>query len=66
VTGATYFRQLADDSLFAARQSTARDVKEACMKDAAHFLALAKKIERRAKSKAPQRGKPPDAKRRPA
>jgi hypothetical protein len=36
--------------LFAARQSSAKDVRDACMKDAAHFRALAKRIERRRKT----------------
>jgi hypothetical protein len=50
VTSADYYRGLAADCLFAARQSSAKDVKDACMKDAAHFRALAERIERRSKT----------------
>jgi hypothetical protein len=35
---------------FAAGQSSAQDVRDACMKDAAHFRALAERIERRSKT----------------
>jgi hypothetical protein len=49
VTKADYYRGLAEDCLFAARQSSAKDVRDACMKDAAHFRALAERIERRSK-----------------
>jgi len=47
---ADYYRGLAEDCLFAARQSSAKDVRDACMKDAAHFRALAERIERRSKT----------------
>jgi hypothetical protein len=50
VTNADYYRELAEDCLFAARQSSDKDVKDACIKDAAHFRALAKRIERRGKT----------------
>jgi hypothetical protein len=50
VTNADYYRGLAEDCLFAARQSSAKDVRDACMKDAAHFRALAKRIERGSKT----------------
>jgi hypothetical protein len=50
VTNADYYRELAEDCLFAARQSSDKDVRDACMKDAAHFRALAKRIERRGKT----------------
>ena len=42
MTNADYYRELAEDCLFAARQSSAKDVRDACMKDAAYFRALAK------------------------
>jgi hypothetical protein len=38
VTNAEFYRELAEDCLFAARQSSVKDVRDACMKDAAHFL----------------------------
>ena len=47
MTNADYYRELAEDCLFAARQTAVRDVKEACLRDAAHFRALATEIERR-------------------
>ena len=50
VTNAGYYRGLAEDCLFAAGQSSAKDVRDACMKDAAHFRALAERIERRSKT----------------
>ena len=50
VTNADYYRGLAEDCLFAARQSSAKDVRDACMKDAAYFRALAKRIECRSKT----------------
>jgi hypothetical protein len=50
VTNADYYRELAEDRLFAARQSSDKDVRDACMKDAAHFVALAKQIEGRSKT----------------
>jgi hypothetical protein len=50
VTNADYYRELADDCLFVARQSSDKDVRDACMKDAAHFRALAERIERRSKT----------------
>jgi hypothetical protein len=46
MTNADYYRELAEDCLFAARQTAVRDVKEACLRDAAHFRALATEIER--------------------
>ena len=46
MTNADYYRGLAEDCLFAARQSSAKDVRDACMKDAAHFRALAERVER--------------------
>ena len=49
MTNADYYRELAEDCLFAARQSSDKDVRDACMKDAAHFVALAKRIERQSK-----------------
>jgi hypothetical protein len=49
VTNADYYRELAEDCLFAARESSDKDVRDACMKDAAHFVALAKQIEGRSK-----------------
>jgi hypothetical protein len=49
-TDVDYYLELAEDSLFAARQSSAKDVRDACMKDAAYFRALAKRIERRSKT----------------
>jgi hypothetical protein len=49
VTNADYYRELAADCLFAG-QSSVKDVRDACMKDAAHFLALAKQIEGRSKT----------------
>ena len=45
MTNADYYRELAEDCLFAARQSSDKDLIDACMKDAAHFRALAKRIE---------------------
>ena len=50
MTNADYYRGLAEDCLFAARQSSAKDVRDACTKDAAYFRALAKQIERRSKT----------------
>ena len=50
MTNADYYRELAEDCLFAARQSSDKDVRDACMKDAAHFVALAKQIEGRSKT----------------
>jgi hypothetical protein len=50
VTNADYYRELAGDCLFAARKSSDKDVRDACMKDAAYFRALAKQIERRSKT----------------
>jgi len=50
VTKVDYYRELAEDCLFAARQSSAKDVRDACMKDAAHFRALAERIERRSQT----------------
>ena len=50
MTNADFYRELAEDCLFAARQSSVKDVRDACMKDAAHFLALAKQIEGRSKT----------------
>ena len=50
MTSADYYRGLAEDCLFAARQSSAKDVRDACMRDAAHFHALAERIERRSKT----------------
>jgi hypothetical protein len=50
VTNVDYYHQLAEDCLFAARQSSDKDVRDACMKDAAHFRALAERIERRGKT----------------
>jgi hypothetical protein len=47
MTHADYYRELAEDCLFAARQTAVREVKDACLKDAAHFRALAMEIERR-------------------
>jgi hypothetical protein len=47
MTDADYYRELAESCFFAARQSPVEDIRDACMKDAAHFLALARKIERR-------------------
>jgi hypothetical protein len=47
MTQANYYRELAEDCFFAARQTAAKDVKDACLKDAARFLALATQIERR-------------------
>ena len=35
MTNADYYRELAEDCLFAARQSSDKDVRDACMKDAA-------------------------------
>ena len=46
MTDVDYYRELAEDSLFAAHQSSVKDVRDACMKDAAYFRALAKRIER--------------------
>ena len=45
MTNADFYRELAEDCLFAARQSSVKDVRDACMKDAAHFRALANRIE---------------------
>jgi hypothetical protein len=45
VTNADFYRELAEDCLFAARQSSVKDIRDACMKDAAHFRALAQRIE---------------------
>ena len=45
MTNADFYRELAEDCLFAACQSSVKDVRDACMKDAAHFRALAKRIE---------------------
>ncbi len=50
MTNVDYYLELAEDCLFAARQSSAKDVRDACLKDAAHFRALAKRIERRNKT----------------
>jgi hypothetical protein len=47
MTHADYYRELAEDCLFAARQTSVREVKDACLKDAAYFRALAVEIERR-------------------
>ena len=47
MTNADYYRELAEDCLFAARQTAVRGVKEACLRDAAHFRALATEIARR-------------------
>jgi len=47
MTEVDYFRKLAEDCAFAARESVDQNVRDACMKDAAHFRALAKRIERR-------------------
>ena len=44
MTNADYYRELADDCLFVARQSSDKDVRDACMKDAAHFRALAERM----------------------
>ena len=51
MTHADYYRELAEDCLFAARQTAVREVKDACLKDAAHFRALAMEIERRVLSR---------------
>jgi hypothetical protein len=45
-----YFRKRAEDCAFAARESVDPNVRDACMKDAAHFRALAKQIERRSEA----------------
>ena len=50
MTNAEFYHELAEDCLFAARQSSVKDVRDACMKDAAHFRALAKRIERGSKT----------------
>ena len=50
MTNADYYRGLAEDCFFAARQSFVKDVRDACMKDAAHFHAMAERIERRSKT----------------
>jgi hypothetical protein len=50
MTEVDYYRKLAEDCVFAARESADRDVRDACMKDAAHFRALAKRIERRSET----------------
>jgi hypothetical protein len=50
VTNAEFYRELAEDCLFAARQSSVKDVRDACLRDAAHFRALAKRIERGSKT----------------
>jgi hypothetical protein len=44
------FRKLAEDCTFAARESVDQHVRDACMKDAAHFRALAKRIGRRSEA----------------
>jgi len=49
LTDADFYRELAQECRFAARQSSVKDVRDACMKDAAHFRALAKRIERQSK-----------------
>ena len=49
MTNVDYYLELAEDCLFAARQSSTKDVGDACLRDAAHFRALAKRIERRRK-----------------
>jgi hypothetical protein len=50
MTEIDYFRKLAEDCAFAARESVDQNVRDACMKDAAHFRALAKRIERRSEA----------------
>jgi hypothetical protein len=45
MTEVDYYRKLAEDCVFAARESVDQGVRDACMKDAAHFRALAKRIE---------------------
>jgi hypothetical protein len=50
MTEVDYYRKLAEDCVFAAHQSADQDVRDACMKDAAHFRALAKRIERRSEA----------------
>jgi hypothetical protein len=50
VTEVDYYRKLAEDCVFAARESVDQDIRDACMKDAAHFRALAKRIERRSET----------------
>ena len=50
MTNVDYYLELAEDCLFAARQSSTKDVGDACLRDAAHFRALAKRIERRSKT----------------
>ena len=50
MTNVDYYHQLAEDCLFAAGQTSDKDVRDACMKDAAHFRALAERIERRSKT----------------
>ena len=50
MTNVDYYLELAEDCLFAARQSSSKDVRDACLRDAAHFRALAKRIERRSKT----------------
>jgi hypothetical protein len=47
MTEVDYYRKLAEDCVFAARETVDQDIRDACMKDAAHFRALAKRIERR-------------------
>ena len=47
MTDADYYRELAESCFFAARQSPVKDIKDACMKDAAHFLAIAARLMRR-------------------
>jgi hypothetical protein len=50
MTEIDYFRKLAEDCAFAARESVDQNVRDACMKDGAHFRALAKRIERRSEA----------------
>lgn len=50
MTEVDYFRKLAEDCALAARESVDQNVRDACMKDAAHFGALAKRIERRSEA----------------
>ena len=44
MTEVDYYRKLAEDCVFAARESVDQDIRDACMKDAAHFRALAKRL----------------------
>jgi hypothetical protein len=60
MTEVDYYRQLAEECLFAARESTDQGVRDACMKDAAHFRALAKRIQRRSETDK-ARGRVPEA-----